>query len=104
MIKHAHKKVKTEENVKVKILKTKKVPKPKSIFDEPAPVHTHHDNVPSEEDNTDEAKAIEAEAPAPKAPLPQMKEQPIVDANPESLKPKVKKVKKPKKETKSKHK
>ena len=69
----AKKHVKTEENVKVKVQKIKRIPEPKSTFDEAIPIDDHdhhHDNVPSEEDNSDEAKAVEAEPLAPKAPLP----------------------------------
>jgi len=80
----------------MKVLKIKKTPEPKSKYKEVIPIDDHHDDddkkeekedtSPKEEgDDTDEAKDILKEAPAPPAPLPVLKEQPIVDANPATL-------------------
>lgn len=87
IIKQAKKSVKNEENVKVKVLKVKKTPTPKSKLDEAIPMDDHHhDDGPKEEgDDSDEAKDILAEEPAPPAPIPVMKDQPIVDPNPVAL-------------------
>jgi hypothetical protein len=85
-------------------LKIKKTPKPKSKFSEEIPEDDHdddgghhdedskeeggdhHDEGPKEEgDESDEAKDILKEEPAPFAPLPVMKEAAIVDPNPFTL-------------------
>lgn len=81
----------------MKVLKIKKTPEPKSKFKEVIPMDDHHDDdddkkeekvdtSPKEEgDDSEEATDILKEAPAPPAPMPVLKEQPIVDANPAIL-------------------
>lgn len=84
----------------MKVLKVKKTPKPKSTYNEVIPFEHDHDddhhdegkkvdNSPKEEgDDTDENKDILQEPPAAPAPIPVLKDQPIVDANPAILQPK----------------